>query len=67
MKLKVNSNSIELNGNPQLLFLLKELSLVEKTGIAVAVNAEVISKKNWNQFELKENDEVIIIEAAQGG
>ena len=67
MKIKVNSSIIELNGEHQLNVLLKKLSLEEKKGIAVAVNAEVIPQKNWNQFELSENDEVIIIEAAQGG
>lgn len=58
---------IELSEEQHLISLLKKLSLEEKTGIAVAVNAEVIQKKNWSQFELKENDEIIIIEAAQGG
>jgi sulfur carrier protein len=67
MKLKVNSNIIELNEEHQLIALLKKLSLLEKNGMAVAVNAEVIPKKSWNQVVLHENDEVIIIEAAQGG
>jgi sulfur carrier protein len=67
MKLKVNSNIVELNEDHQLIFLLKKLSLEEKSGMAVAVNAEVIPKKNWNQHLLQEDDEIIIIEAAQGG
>jgi sulfur carrier protein len=67
MKLKVNSNIIELNEQDQLITLLKKLSLVQKSGMAVAVNSEVIPKKNWNEYLLHENDEVIIIEAAQGG
>ena len=67
MKIKVNGSDIELNVDYQLIALLKKLSLGGKKGMAVAVNAEVIPKKNWNQFELSENDEVIIIEAAQGG
>jgi sulfur carrier protein len=67
MKIKVNSTNIELNGDHQLIELLKKLSLEEKKGMAVAVNADVIPKKNWDQFVLSENDEVIIIEASQGG
>jgi sulfur carrier protein len=67
MKIKVNSNILELNEENQLSFLLKQLSLEEKKGIAVAVNAEVIPKKQWQEFKLNENDEVIIIQAAQGG
>jgi sulfur carrier protein len=67
MKIKVNSGIIELNGDHQLIALLKKLAIEGKDGMAVAVNADVIPKKNWNQFELSENDEVVIIEAAQGG
>ncbi len=58
---------MELNEAQSLTSLLQKLSLEQKNGIAVAVNANVISKKNWNQYLLNENDEVIIIEAAQGG
>ena len=67
MKIKVNSNYLELEKSNQLVTLIRQLSLEEKNGIAIAVNAEVVQKKEWNNFLLKENDEVIIIEAAQGG
>jgi len=67
MKVKVNSNWQELDEENQLITILKKLSLEEKTGIAVAVNAEVIPKREWYQFMLHENDEVIIIQATQGG
>ena len=58
---------LELNEGNQLSLLMKQLSLEEKKGIAVAVNAEVIPRGTWQHHELNENDEVIIIEAAQGG
>lgn len=67
MKIRVNNQIIELTGDHQLISLLKKLSLEEKNGMAVAVNAGVVPKKSWSRFELAENDEVIIIEAAQGG
>ncbi|MCY7410229.1 MAG: sulfur carrier protein ThiS [Chitinophagales bacterium] len=67
MKLKVNNEPVEFNEELNLQALLQKLLLIEKNGIAVAVNASVFLKKNWNQFLLNENDEVIIIEAAQGG
>ena len=67
MQVKVNSNLFEIDDDHRLISLLKKLSLHEKGGMAVAVNAEVVSKKNWNQCVLNENDEVLIIEAAQGG
>ena len=67
MKIKVNSDVLELNEGNQLSLLMQQLSLQEKSGIAVAVNAEVIPKRQWQIHELNENDEVIIIQAAQGG
>ncbi len=47
--------------------VLINLSLSNKKGMAVAVNTEVVSKNKWVEYYLKENDELIIIEAAQGG
>jgi sulfur carrier protein len=67
MKIKVNSNHFELEKSNQLGALITQLSLEGKGGIAIAVNAEVVHKKEWNNFLLNENDDVVIIEAAQGG
>lgn len=67
MKIKINGNWRELKQGSQLYVLLKELLIDQKGGVAVAVNATVVQRKDWSQFELHENDEVIIIEAAQGG
>ena len=67
MKVKVNSDWMELTDQHLLVAILEKLSLTGKTGIAVAVNAIVVSRKEWPLFKLHEHDEVIIIEAAQGG
>lgn len=67
MKIKINSNWLELKQGSQLHVLLKEFLIDQKSGVAVAVNETVIQRKDWQQYELHENDEVIIIEAAQGG
>ena len=67
MKLKVNGSFLELEAGSRLDVLIRHLSLETKSGIAVAVNAEVVTKKNWDHHLLREEDEVIIIEAAQGG
>jgi len=67
MKVRVNNNFIDLEENPVLIALLKKLELDAKSGIAVAINAEVITKNQWAEFKLNENDEVIIITATQGG
>ena len=67
MKVKVNSNWLELTDLHLLVAILEKLSLTGKSGIAVAVNAIVVPRKDWPLFKLNEHDEVIIIEAAQGG
>ncbi|MBK6484328.1 MAG: sulfur carrier protein ThiS [Chitinophagales bacterium] len=67
MKVKVNSDWMELTDQHLLVAILEKLSLTGKTGIAVAVNAIVVPRKEWPLFKLHEHDEVIIIEAAQGG
>ena len=40
---------------------------IESKGIAIAVNQTVISKSEWNKTQLKENDNITIIKATQGG
>ena len=67
MRININEKSHELESDACLLQLVKQLSIDDKGGIAIAVNAYVVPKKEWPHFELKENDEIIIIEAAQGG
>lgn len=67
MKLKVNGSFLELESGSRLEGLIKQLSLETKSGIAVAVNAEVVPRKKWDQQLLQEQDEIVIIEAAQGG
>lgn len=41
--------------------------LSEQKGLAVAVNDEVVPKAQWKTFSLRENDQILIITAAQGG
>jgi len=67
MKVKVNGLICELENGSALAALMKQLSLEQKSGIAIAVNEKVIPKKQWQELVLSENDQVIIIEAAQGG
>ncbi|EDM45652.1 sulfur transfer protein involved in thiamine biosynthesis [unidentified eubacterium SCB49] len=47
--------------------LLEEKQLVNKTGIAVAVNQNIIPKSNWNSTSLQSNDSILVITATQGG
>jgi sulfur carrier protein len=47
--------------------LLEAESILDSRGIAIAVNQNVIPKKEWDNFPLKDKDSVLIIKAAQGG
>lgn len=47
--------------------MLDEIIPEKQKGIAVAVNNSVILKINWQNQFLKQNDEVLIIKATQGG
>ena len=67
MKLSVNDKHLELLVGNSLFHLIENLSMTSRTGIAVAVNAQVVPKNEWKIFSLKENDSVMIIKASQGG
>ena len=46
---------------------MESLQMSSTNGIALAVNERVISKSDWEKFELKENDKILLIKATQGG
>ena len=68
MKIRVNGEKTEvrLNLNVYDLLIALELDPVQ-SGIAVAVDREVIPKTAWQATELRENSDVEIIRAVQGG
>ena len=47
--------------------LLLDIDIIEKNGIAVAINNEVISKAKWEATGLSPNDRITVIRATQGG
>lgn len=48
--------------------LLKNyINLVDQKGIAFAINGNVVPKKEWCSYTLKNNDNILIIQATQGG
>ena len=64
----INFNSAPLETKVDTLAsLLEEKELINKSGIAVAVNNEVIQKSGWIEKKLKENDSIMVITATQGG
>lgn len=66
MNLLVNSEPRQFLGK-NISELLESLQLKNTNGIALAVNEEVIPKSEWEKFQLRDNDKVLIIKAAQGG
>ena len=68
MKIRVNGEETEVRLNLNVYELLVALELNPgQAGIAVAVDREVIPKAEWQATELRENSDVEIIRAVQGG
>lgn len=65
MKIKINNKETEVNATT-LSELAAELSLPEK-GVAVAVNNRMVTRADWNQTEVKEDDNIVVIKAVCGG
>jgi len=62
----VNENPIEIEENATLSQLLQKVN-TSVEGIAIAINDEIISKNAWESQAIKNNDNVLIIKATQGG
>ncbi len=68
MKVQINGNQHSFEQKPLTLeFVLNDQNLLNREGIAVAVNQNVIQKNNWSNYILENNDQIIIITATQGG
>ncbi|MCY4553759.1 MAG: sulfur carrier protein ThiS [Candidatus Poribacteria bacterium] len=68
MKIRVNGEETEVRLNLNVYDLLVALELDPvQSGIAVAVDKEVIPKTEWQATALQENSDVEIIRAVQGG
>lgn len=61
------NNEVRQTTQEDLNSFLKEQALHETTGIAVAVNEEVIPRVQWSTYRIQEKDSIIIITATQGG
>lgn len=66
MKVILNNTERELAAHTSLQKALDECS-IPTTGVAVAVNQTVVPKAEYNSFELKEGDDILIIKAFYGG
>jgi sulfur carrier protein len=67
MTISFNNQTIEVEDRMVLSnFVFHQLG-EKQNGIAVAINGEVKPKAGWEEVQLCENDDVLIIKATQGG
>jgi len=66
MKVHVNKKEVVTTPSITLFSLLEQLQL-PTTGVAVAVNQQLVQKQAWQQCVLSEMDEIDIIHAVCGG
>ena len=67
MNIYVNDDATQIQDGSTLQFLIDNLNIKRKKGIAVAVENQVIPRNQWEHFYLKEDSKIVIIQATQGG
>ena len=68
MKILLNGNEMHLHEGTTLGAVLRERDITEKTdGVAVAVNAAVVPRRQWPDLHLHDGDTIEVIHAVQGG
>lgn len=67
MTIKLNDKELQLSQQSKLIALMKANNLYHESGIAVAINEEILPKTDWEQYQVKDNDNILIITATQGG
>jgi len=66
MTISVNNQQKNIENTSSLEHLLDSMDIASR-GIAIALNDRVVSKCDWKNTFLKEEDHVTIIQATQGG
>ena len=67
MNITINANSCDVPNEALLITVLEDQNVANGKGVAVAVNNNVIQRAQWDSYILKENDNILIIRATQGG
>ena len=67
MNVLLNEEVHQTGSHDDLFSFLESLDIKQWKGLAVAVNQQVIPKSKWKELKLKENDQIILIEAIAGG
>ncbi|GAA1274923.1 thiamine biosynthesis protein ThiS [Planotetraspora silvatica] len=66
MKITINGGAVELPGGATVGKAVRTLTPMT-SGVAVAVNGEVVSRSAWESTRLSESDLVEVLTAVQGG
>ncbi len=64
---RVNDKPHEAAAGTMLAQLLLELGLTAAQGVAIAINDTVVPRSAWEEYCLAEGDQVLVIQATQGG
>jgi sulfur carrier protein len=67
MEITVNNQPYQFEASTTVMDVLEKLGLEGKTGIAVAVNEQIISHGEWQNTILSNEDKIILIGAVAGG
>ena len=67
MTVIVNESPKEVPEASDLGHLLSEMGLACERGVAVALNGNVVPSESWGETQLSSNDQVLVIQATQGG
>ena len=65
-KIQLNGKKVVIKSNYSLFDLLKKYKLINKK-VAIEYNGRIVSKNNFNQKILKENDKIEIVHFIGGG
>lgn len=67
MTIRINNKPEQLPGQPTITDALSIFNITSFNGVAVAVNNNIIPKSTWHHHPLKEDDNLTLIRASQGG
>lgn len=67
MNIMINAKPYQMEEFSNLINVLEKAKVINRFGIAIAVNNTVIPKTEWEKFVLKDKDNIVIINAISGG
>ena len=67
MTVKINKTEHELSDGLNVSQVLEQVPNLPQSGIAVAVNGDVVPKTDWQSLIVKDGDAITVIRAFYGG